>query len=205
MIHIFLFPLINILPPLYSPSLEPHMIWKVSVGGAFLLVGLTYLFSSTKKHPAVSFCLIWFFVSYIPVSNIVPLLNPMAHRFLYIPSVGLMVVLGVLIENFCLKLTRSNKLPSLPLIIKMTILGLCMAITIPLNSVWNSTASIAKRLIVDYPNDPKGFSVLGMELFYTGEIQEAKVKFQKAIDNGSTDLRDYYHLNKILLMEKNKK
>ena len=44
-----------------------------------------------KKNAIVTFAIFWFFVSYFPVSNIIPSGNIFAERYLYIPSLGFCV------------------------------------------------------------------------------------------------------------------
>ena len=53
---------------------------------------------SFRKNKAVSFCILWFFITLLPVSNvIVPVGNMMAERYMYIPSIGFCLLAGYLV------------------------------------------------------------------------------------------------------------
>ena len=63
----------------------------------FLLASAYYLF---KKHSTVSFAILFFLTSLIPVMNIIPSMNFMAERFLYISSFSLAVIASYLLIKF---------------------------------------------------------------------------------------------------------
>lgn len=84
------------LPYLSSPA-EPGVIFAAVflIAVAFVTI---YLY---KRIPVISYALIFFFVTLLPVLNIVPTMNFMADRFLYIPSVFLsLVVITVLFKYY---------------------------------------------------------------------------------------------------------
>lgn len=59
---------------------------------AVVIVTLGAAFFLRRKRPAVTFCILFFYLALMPVMNIVPTMTLMAERFLYLPS----VVAGIL-------------------------------------------------------------------------------------------------------------
>ncbi|MBI2471548.1 MAG: tetratricopeptide repeat protein [Planctomycetes bacterium] len=50
-----------------------------------------------KKEKEITFSILWTFITLIPVMNVIPIGNIMAERYLYIPSLGFCLFLGILI------------------------------------------------------------------------------------------------------------
>lgn len=63
----------------------------LSIAFIVLLLGLAYFFY--KKDSIVSFCILFFFVSLLPVMNIIPTMSLMAERFLYLTSFSLVLLI----------------------------------------------------------------------------------------------------------------
>ena len=69
--------------------------------GLIVLFLLTYIaVKNIKKYTILSFSILWFFITVLPISNIIPQGNIFAERYMYIPSVGFCIGIGFLF--FCL-------------------------------------------------------------------------------------------------------
>ncbi|MDR4507339.1 MAG: tetratricopeptide repeat protein [Candidatus Brocadiaceae bacterium] len=86
-----------------------------------------------KKNRIVFFGIAWFFISVLPVLNIVPLANIMADRYLYFPIIGFVLVIAVILAH--LRITIK-----LPLIISLVIFY-CV-ITVAKNNLWRDEFSL---------------------------------------------------------------
>ncbi|MBM4158255.1 MAG: tetratricopeptide repeat protein [Ignavibacteria bacterium] len=62
-----------------------------------LIILAVYMF---KNNNVISFCILFFFITLIPVMNIIPTMNLMAERFLYITSFCLSVFLSYIIIKY---------------------------------------------------------------------------------------------------------
>ncbi len=85
-----IFPL-NVHPTLPGdPLLIAHSLFEPRVlFSLILLIAVLYLaMALRKKQKMISFCILWFFITLIPVSNVIPIANYMASRYLYIPALG---------------------------------------------------------------------------------------------------------------------
>ncbi len=92
----------------YSPPVSKS-IFEISVIISLLL--LLFLISLPffifKKNKIISFSIIWFFITLLPVSNIVPISIIMAERYIYISSLGFFLFLAYI---FQLILKRSKSI-----------------------------------------------------------------------------------------------
>ncbi|MFN3531127.1 MAG: tetratricopeptide repeat protein [Candidatus Brocadia sp.] len=62
----------------------------------FIATGM-FTFRLRSRHKHIFFFILWFFVTLIPVTNIVPLGNIMAERYLYIPGAGFCMIVASLL------------------------------------------------------------------------------------------------------------
>ena len=67
--------------------------FKVILSIVFILCMVVTGFILANKFPPVSFAIFLFLVTLLPVMNIVPTMNLMAERFLYLPSFAIIIVL----------------------------------------------------------------------------------------------------------------
>ncbi len=67
--------------------------FKVILSMIFITCMIVTAFILAEKFPPVSFGILFFLITLLPVMNIVPTMNLMAERFLYLPSFALIIVL----------------------------------------------------------------------------------------------------------------
>ncbi len=88
----------------FMVGVPPHAFFSGAVlGGVFLLLFFSALAVWLWHRPQwrlCSFGLIWAAVFLLPVSNLVPMMQYMAERFLYLPLMGFLLALGGVILNF---------------------------------------------------------------------------------------------------------
>lgn len=82
--------------PYVSSLFAPYVLMAIGLMGV-LGYAAYYFF---KRMPYVSFAIILFFVTLLPVMNIVPTMNYMADRFLYIPSMFLSIIAASVIIKY---------------------------------------------------------------------------------------------------------
>jgi protein O-mannosyl-transferase len=82
----------------------PHPFFSGAVtGGVILLVFFCVLSAWLWRRPQwrlSAFGLIWVALFLMPVSNLVPMMQYMAERFLYLPLIGFLLALGAVLLNF---------------------------------------------------------------------------------------------------------
>ncbi len=186
------------LPPLYAPMIEPWMVFKIVFSCLILLLSVGGIFKFySKGKRAKSFFLFWFLFSLLPVMNIVPIANPMAHRFLYFPSVGFVVFVALFFERLVKGLEEKKDFKNVGKIIKPAVVALCLVCTIPLNMAWKDDFSMGLSLVENHPENEKGYSILGLALFKAGRWTQAREYLIKSADLGSGDPMIYYLLGMV--------
>jgi tetratricopeptide (TPR) repeat protein len=81
--------------PVSQSMFEPRLFLAVT---AILMVGILCV-SLAKSRPVLSFALVWFLINIFPVMNIIPSNVFLAERYLYIPSLGICLLLAGLFEE----------------------------------------------------------------------------------------------------------
>ena len=78
----------------------PRSLFEADMAMALLALAAAFAaYLRFRRNRAVSFFILWFFATLIPVSNIVPFKAVMAERFLYLPLIGFSGLLGLLIAR----------------------------------------------------------------------------------------------------------
>ncbi|MCK5581630.1 MAG: tetratricopeptide repeat protein [Candidatus Omnitrophica bacterium] len=170
---------ITILPPLYAPPVEPanvgHLLTAIlSIVACLILAAKIY-----KKHALAAFGIIWFFVTYLPASNVMPLPNPFAFRFLYLPSVGFFIAMAVFLEFVINFLQQKTTLPSIGRLLKITCIAFYMFATIPNNEFFKNNLVACKEIIRNYPDSSHPYWILGLTYLDRQEYDKAIVYFKK--------------------------
>jgi len=126
------------------------------------------------------FWLLWFVICFIPVSNIIAIANPMAYRFMYLPSVGLSVFVALILVQLQDYLITQGIYTKLFNIISTSIVVICMIATFFLNLNWQNNIMMAIAMTKDYPEYSVGHLHAGMMYFNAGMNEKAKESFHKA-------------------------
>ncbi|MEO8210933.1 MAG: tetratricopeptide repeat protein [bacterium] len=184
----------------------------------FLIAFSVYFY---KKDSIISFCILFFLVTLIPVMNIVPTMNLMAERFLYISSFGLVLFI-------ChLTLIGSSKRDFSILTVGMVVIICSLGyLTVIRNLDWkdnntlylsakgvegtvllvnegniyanakkyNEAADFYKRAIELRDNNLLAYHNLGLIYLLKGSFDSAAVKFRKGITIDSLAPDGYFQL-----------
>ncbi|MCK5506469.1 MAG: tetratricopeptide repeat protein, partial [Thermodesulfovibrionia bacterium] len=103
---------------------------------SFLFIGVIFFitFKGRKKSPVLTFFIVWFFITLLPVLQIIPTFNIVAERFLYLPSVGLSIIAGISLRPFIRERMHL-------LILSVIIFSLSL-LTIERNHIWRDANSL---------------------------------------------------------------
>ena len=117
--------------PVRTSPFDPYVV------GAFLIV-LTFLaiavFSFFKGWKALSFSLGWFFITLLPVSNLVPIKIIIAERFLYGPSIGIFIGSAIVLSEIGKGIKEGGRMA--PSLIALLIAIMLASMTVDRNRVW---------------------------------------------------------------------
>src|SRR3989339_491597 len=174
---------------------------------------ITYRFYDHSKR--LFFFMLWFFVTLVPMMNIIPIANIMAERYLYLPSVGFCAILAYITigiwryactfisweggkvgrwegGNLNVSTPRFNQL----LLVFVTCLILIPAVpysvfTIKRNKIWKDPFIFWSKTIEDSPNSSRAHNNLGMIYLQKDRTDSAIREFQASIAIESDP--EYHH------------
>ena len=172
------------LNPDYHVTLESSLISQTFLLSLASLICITIIiYKLFRKQKNTAFPILWVFITLVPVMNIVPIGNIMAERYLYLPSIGFCIFLGIVI----LKIQRSlaNNYRYISIICLLTLLLFYFSSTIKHNRKWYDDMTLWTYTI---SNTSCGFTThnnIGKEYLKKGFIDKAIDEFNIAITKAS--------------------
>ncbi|HHT9142816.1 MAG TPA: tetratricopeptide repeat protein [Candidatus Wujingus californicus] len=133
------------------------------------------------------FFTILFFIALLPVSNIIPIGNIMAERYLYFPTIGFFVAIGILTENYFKKLTITTVCGGI-LFILLSILSVCR------NGEWRDEFSLWTSTFHREPNSARAHHNLGVVYSTKGFNDYAELEYKRTLEINPKDTEAHYNL-----------
>jgi hypothetical protein len=123
-------------------------LWVAVVGAVLLLLCIgVAAWAVRNKHSRIAIAILWFIVTWLPISGLFPLNAPMAEHWMYVPLAGF---LWALIELVCLAVRSPRGRAGIA--IATYAAGLCLiAVTIQRNQDWRTNGSIYEATLEDNP------------------------------------------------------
>jgi len=178
LLALFVPPTVHVLPTMYAPRMTPfNMLDLLAV--VIAAIPLIYAFRSFSRHRRLAFGIFWFYLTYLPASNILPLPNPMAYRFLYFPMVGFALVVAMFLEKGIFWLKRHIRSFNPAPILKVLLVGLLMTWTFPLNDHFQNTRASSLQMIRHYPQASRPYWILGLSYFEERDYAHSAYYFQE--------------------------
>ncbi|MFQ5480850.1 MAG: tetratricopeptide repeat protein [Thermodesulfobacteriota bacterium] len=173
-----------------SYGLTPRVILSILIVGAFLAAGVVSYFFFLRP---LAFLIFWFFVTMMPVSNIIPLKILLAERFLYIPSVGIFVLFGMVFSGVLEKARPRAGLRRFLIITALLVMTLYAFAAVERNRVWRDERTFWSDVIAKYPG-ARAYTNYGLAMEDEGDIRGAIKFYQEAL---KMDPRFSYALNNL--------
>lgn len=169
----------NVNPAAFAAGwLDP---WALLSLGGFGVLGWG-AWKTRERAPLVAFCLLWFLLTVIPISNLIlPIGCVKAERFLYIPSVAGALALAALIGALRSAPGRRWGAPAtqaaLAALALVFLVGTCLR-----NRAWADEKSLyADAIAKDPGRNARAYCWLGSYHFVWGKHDEAMAQFGRAI------------------------
>lgn len=165
---------------------------------SFLLVVLLVVLGIFfyKKDSVISFSIFFFLVSLLPVMNILPTMNLMAERFLYMSSFAL----SLLFIYICLKYVRAKNLNAF-ISVGVVIVLLYSFLTFQRNKDWKNNDT----LYMSAENIDGTVLLVNSGNYYANRQQfdEAKKRFIRSIEIRDNNVLAHHNLGLVYLLEGN--
>ncbi len=174
---------------------------KVLLSLLFYPVIISVFIFSWRKNRLLFFCLAFFFITLLPVSNIIPTMQFMAERFLYLPALGIFVMFAFLIDKGAAFSSSRQKILWLLAILLMANL---IPITIDRNSVWRNELTLWEKTFNTAPASSRIAENLAFAYLNAGLTAQAIPLFEKILPRTKKQYKildylglAYYHRNKL--------
>ncbi|OGP88512.1 MAG: hypothetical protein A2156_03560 [Deltaproteobacteria bacterium RBG_16_48_10] len=164
----------------------------------FLFTLFVLLIKGLRKNTLYSFCGFWFFITLLPVSHIFPHHELLAEHYLYLPSFGFLLAIGLL-SSEVFKQARWR-----PFVYGfLTALFLFYSsLTIHRNLVWKNGYTLWMDAASKSPDSPRVKLNLGNALMRKGEDERAVEIFKTLIQTDQKNHQAYNNLGVIYLERK---
>ena len=170
---------VTVLPPLYSPPIQSVTPLILFVTILIILGSLISAAAAYQRQRMITFCTLWFFVTYFPAANIVPLPNPLAFRFMYLPSVGFFVILAFLLTKAARALQARGSTLNWPVLIPVILVAVNLTASIPNNAFFKNNFTSCREMIRNYPDSSRPYWLLGQTYYEMGKFDLARRAFEK--------------------------
>jgi len=191
------------LSPYYLPYWPEGWDYLQVLGGLFVLLGsVALLLRYHRRIPLLAWAIAWLGISLLPVSNIIPIPGAMMNeRWLYFPSVGLVILLGWGASKI---LSRAQlALKKVLWGVGVTLLLLFAVRIVSWNAVWRSDESVALKILQQHPESSLAHNNLGNYLFCVGRLREAKQEYAQALLLDPEGARSHANLGNVYCAEQN--
>jgi len=138
----------------------------------------------------IGFGTLWFYISLLPVTNIVPVGEFLAERYLYFPSAGYCLITGILF----FRITRKIRLKKTVTIIFLGFVLYLSALCVYKNLIWYDNKTLWSYESALHPKSAKAQNGYAMVLFEKGNVEESIKYFENAV---STDPNFYLAYNNL--------
>ncbi len=153
----------------------------VLIYGGMLIFSLSIISFSYKMSKRLSFAILFFYITLLPVSNIMPIGELIAERFLYIPLISFALLIGISTDYFFIRFSPRflRIIISIPLILLALFYSL---LTISRNYDWKDAFTLWKSTIYTTPASSVAHNNLGVEYAKKEDHVDAIVEYKKAIE-----------------------
>lgn len=179
--------------------------WRFFAGMGFIgiLLYTAIVLSARERMRPVSFGIIWFFISLVPTSSIIPLSEVMNDHRLFYPYVGLVMSVCWLLGLGILKVgTGVAAKRTYSLAVAMTVAAVLSVYaygTNQRNRVWTDDETLWRDVTVKSPKNARGLMNYGLQLMMKADYAGAEGYFSRAMELNPNYA--YLHINMGILKE----
>lgn len=168
---------------------------RFAVGIVFIVAAIWAAFATSRRSATrpITFGILWFFLSLIPSSSVIPLAEVMNDHRMYFPFVG--VILSA-VWAIGLAVPRLQGGPRLNLMLTaaaVAVLAAHAAGTWQRNIVWSTEETLWRDVVAKSPMNGRGLTTYGALLMRNGHLAAAEAHFTRALQY--TPQYAYLHVN----------
>jgi hypothetical protein len=167
----------------YSP---PDVVIANGVGlseapGLLVALGtILVAFALRRRAPVASFGLFWFILAYAPVSNIlIPTGIVTAERTLFLPSVGVVLVMATTALWFASRLERPGRIALASAVAVLLSLGVWKSVV--RQRVWTNNDILFDSAVIDAPDNYRVHVLRGRNLALKHRLRDMEKEFRRGM------------------------
>lgn len=170
------------------------------IGAVLVLAAITFLAVwQRQRRPYLLTGWLWFVVSLLPVIGLVQVGGQMrADRYMYIPQIGLLVMVGWTCAQFAINASRRQAVAALAIVSVVMACGLTWRQV----GTWKSNATLASQALAVTVNNAVANYLMGASLQKAGESEEAIPYLREAVRLNPLDVFAAHDLAVILFQKK---
>jgi protein O-mannosyl-transferase len=201
--HIFSFMKLAIFPAALNADYVfayPSGFFGLSnLAGFVIVLGLAAVsFYIYKYSRQIFFCIWWFLITLFPVYNIIPIFNPLAERYLYVPLIGFCLLVSIIFSNLYLnRFAKTAPLKILTLAVLIAMVGSYAAAAAFRNPDWKDNFTLWSKTVKQSPNSSVAHGSLGRAYQEKGRLDKAVTEYEKALRIFPADYKAHYNLGVI--------
>jgi tetratricopeptide (TPR) repeat protein len=146
---------------------------------ALLAIFLAPLIWWARKDQRVLFGVGFALAALLPVCNLVPIYNPAADRYLYIPLAGLVLLPAIALDSRWATATSSRRWTAAALV--LVLVALLIPITLQREKVWSSEIALWQDTLDRNPRSFHARVGLPESLLKAGRLTEAKAQLESTL------------------------
>lgn len=159
----------------YFPPVESPFEILAIFAFIFFIIYIASIFVIKKSSKLLSFGLLWILINWLPISNLVPSVYFLAERYLYFPSIGFCLILGLGLMN----LIKYKKWVGLGA--SALILVIYAGTTINRNNDWKNDFTLWSDAVKLQPGNPQAHFYLGNAYREKGNYARAEQHYRKSL------------------------
>lgn len=162
-----------------DPDLPVISNWNALIVLQFsLLLGLLSLaIANIKNRPWIGFGILWFFLHLLPTNSIIPRLDIVNERQLYLASIGIFLALAIEFQHACLSSERQSKPVYLAVSLVLCVLA---GFTLMRNHSYRNEIALWEDTTRKSPHKARAFNNLGVAYELGGFVDKARNAYYRA-------------------------
>lgn len=163
--------------------------WTVSALVGLALYG-TLLILTLRRSPLAFWALVWLGAFWLPTSNLWPLSIFAADRYLYAPSVGFFILLGLLLDRLI-----NHRVVKIGLI--MVLISSFSVLTWQQNALWRSAHTLWSHTVKISPQSSSALNNLGRAYAIDNQYERAIELFLRAAEANPYNANPLFNLGRL--------
>jgi hypothetical protein len=135
-----------------------------------------------RRSRLYPFAVLWVFATLAPTSSIVPIADVIAERRMYMPLVGIALLVALLISDVAAAYRRRRMRVAWIWATSLVALLLFGGAAWARNRVWNDPLTLWQDTVRKQPGNPRAHTNLGIRYLQRGNVHEARLALETALD-----------------------